>query len=254
MNGKQGNVNKEMMMKNKTLMIFAIFLFALCLSSCGKQITDGDFVFRKGFMEGYVLLLRYTGNESLVEVPKSVDNYPVRGTSQDEVAFKDLPNLEQVKFLGDETNFYYTTFENCPKLHNVIITGNTGLISNSAVKNCPSLSVNMASSGGATTTSTKSGAIGTWKKQYARYEGKRIDESKLASGVYVPNEFNVYSGGTASANKFNFSWSGSGSNVKFTYNGSGNVQAQYDAANNQMLLGFATIYQGQPAFIVAIYK
>jgi hypothetical protein len=200
-----------------------------------------------------------------VEVPAKIQDHDVKGAT--EGAFKDLPNLQKVTFLGTKTGLYGGVFENCPKLSSVIITGETGYISDNAFKDCPSMPTKTASassgSGNSSSSgSSKSGVVGSWRRVSAYATGgntsrsswKTVDDTRLGTGINIPSQFIVNSNGTASANNLSFTWSGSGSNITFTYSGSGNIRASYNANARQIYMQMPALYNGKVDLIAVTYE
>jgi hypothetical protein len=241
----------------KYIFVCVTIFSAISFNSCASKIQDGDFIFLHEGAEGFVEVLKYTGNASTVEVPNKIKKWNVRGA--EEGAFKDLPNLQKVHFLGEYTGLSSGAFDNCPKLQNVTVAGTITYISESAFINCPSMATKAASGG---SSNAKNSIVGTWKRVAAystkgesnRSSWKKVDNSKLGTGIYIPSEFIVNSDGTASANKFNFTWTGSGSDISFTYLGNGNARARYHPSEGRIGFQMPTLYNGGIDLLIIYYE
>jgi hypothetical protein len=251
-------------MKRNVSVLVCFLVAVICLGGCAKKITEGDFVIKKEALSDVFYLIKYTGSATSVEVPAKIQGHDVQGATDG--AFKDLPNLQKVTFLGKRTSIL-DAFENCPNLSSVIITGETGYISDNAFKNCPSMptkaaSASSGSGNSSSSSSSKSGVVGSWRRVSAYATGgntsrsswKTVDDSRLGTGINIPSQFIVNSNGTASANNLSFTWSGSGSNITFTYSSSGNIRASYNANAKEIYMQMPALYNGKVDLIAVTYK
>jgi len=273
------------------LKLFTVLLLVFCLSGCNTKFKDGDFTFLKS--SGAVYLIKYSGNDAIVSIPKEAkgnkidyidegafDNltnlsevhYLGENASIKKGAFKNLPNLKEVRFLNAKESVRISpgAFDNCKNLSSVIsVSGIEFYLGRSfeeSFVNCPSMAKpKVASSGSSSsnsTSSTKSGVVGTYRRVRAQATGGNtsssswttVNEARLGSGINIPSQFTVNSNGTASAGSFNFSWSGSGSNITFTYSGSGNTRASYNASRGQIYLQFPAMYNGKVDLLAITYE
>jgi putative transposon-encoded protein len=258
-------------MKRNFLGFGCLLVAIICFGGCKKEIKKGDFIFMDKPFDNLVSVVRYTGNSSIVEIPKEINGREVREIESG--AFKDLPNLLKVSFLTDHWSLYIRSgaFENCPKLYNISAANQSALssISTDIVINCPSMFEKTASSGSGSTSSnnsssgtSKSGVVGTYNRVSAQATGgntnrsswKTVNDSRLGPGVNIPSRFVVNSNGTASAGSLSFTWSGSGSNITFTYSGSGNTRASYNASRGEIYMQLPTVYNGTLDLLAITYR
>jgi len=103
-------------MKRSYLVLGILFVTIVSFSSCAKEIKQGDFVFKDSPYDNRVTVIKYSGNNSIVDIPEKINGRDVREIASG--AFKDLPNLIKVNMAGGNVDIRSGAFENCPKLYN----------------------------------------------------------------------------------------------------------------------------------------
>lgn len=102
----------------------------------------------------YIYIIGYTGNETNVILPTTINNYSV--THIQPYTFADCTNLATIEIPSSVTNIGKYAFSNCTNLSNIVIPSSVTSIGDYAFKDCPNLTAYCAA------TSKPSGWNSTW--------------------------------------------------------------------------------------------
>lgn len=225
----------------------------LCTVILGCKVEENGIVYEgDGF--GNYRVIGYKGTNPKVVIPETL-----KGKKVDQIffdAFKDNFIITEVTLEGN-THLVAGSFVNCPNLEKVNIPSNynragSTLPSPNAFVNCPKMNSSNRTGGGSNS------FVGTWHYSGLTYDAgneswKVGDRSRIA--VRIPNDFRIYSNGTAEVGSVSFSWTSNNSNgINFHYGGTGQFAATYRPSDDSIGYGFQTIYGGRATTVILWYR
>jgi len=110
-----------------------ILCVGLVLIATSCNVKDGDYVYN---MDGTTAsLVKYTGTDEVVTLPATFRDKKLKYINTG--AFKNLPNLREVRIQFEEVYVNPSAFIDCPNLSNVTYSGKIDFWSENVYKNCP---------------------------------------------------------------------------------------------------------------------
>lgn len=117
-----------------TLLITVLFLFAASTCIASAQVS-GDYTYT--LSEGNVTITNYTGSATTLEIPTTLDGYPVKAIG--EQVFNNIDTLNTVLISDCIETIGHYAFANCDNLTSITIPDNVTMIDYGAFYNCTSL-------------------------------------------------------------------------------------------------------------------
>ena len=114
-------------------LVFTFFLKAVD----GKEITRGDYVITVSAKGKEIRIVKYNGDDEVVNIPKRMFMIPVVGIGDS--AFRDNSQIKKVVFPATLRTIRSNAFNNCTALEDVVFNGELYWIYDHAFFNCCSL-------------------------------------------------------------------------------------------------------------------